>query len=55
MSGSVPQRHPGRRQQAPESQETSQERHHRLLYETDTVLASIHDLLTTTRRQLGRD
>ncbi len=55
MSGSVQQRHPGPHQQAPDKRETSRERHHRLPNETDTVLAVIDDLLTSTRCQLGRD
>jgi hypothetical protein len=55
MSGPVQRRHPGPRQQAPVRRETSRERHHRLLYETDNVLAAINDLLTATWCQLGRD
>ncbi len=45
MSGSARRLHPGPRQHAPEARETSNERRHRLLCETDTVLAAIDDLL----------
>ncbi len=51
MSGSVQQRHASPRPQAPESQGTSRERRRRLLYDTDTVLAAIDDLVTPTRCQ----
>ena len=55
MNSSVQRRNPGPRQQAPEGRETSRERHHRLLDETETALAAIDDVLTVTRCQLGRD
>ena len=45
MSSSALRLHPGPSRHAPEGRETSNERRHRLLCETDTVLAAIDDLL----------
>jgi hypothetical protein len=49
MSSSARRPHPGPSRHAGEARETSNERRHRLLCQTDTVLATIDDLLTATR------
>ena len=54
VSGPPRQRHPGRKPTG-EGRESSRERRHRLLRETDSVLTAITDLLTAHQCHPGRD